>query len=107
MFTSIKDMSNSSMILSTLQEVGSYFNKACHSSLSIGEATPEAMALSRLSIPDEVFKNAVDVLRPLAYYLQNKAEDLHKKRLGEMLASDTEIVQHLCDGILTIFVKGI
>ena len=105
-FTVIRDMSDSSLILNTLREVGLHFHQAILSSEK-SQATPEAPSLSRLSLPDEVYKSTVGVLHPLAYYLQNKAQDLQKEKLAEILASDSETVEYLCEGIIHPYVKGI
>ena len=70
------------------------------------QVSSEALVPSRISVSDEVYKNAVDVLKPLAYFLQNKASEELKKELGEMLAVDSEIVETLCEGILSPFVQG-
>lgn len=101
-FTAIQDMSNPSLILNSLREVGQYF----HHALMSTERSPKALSLSELSLPDEVYKNVVDVFQPLAYYLQNKAQDPQKEKLGEMLATDCEIVDDLCEGILNPFIQG-
>ncbi len=107
-FTSIQDMSKTSSILSSLQEIGQYFHQVCHASMSSEEsqaAVPETLPLSGLSVSNEVYKNAMDVFHPLAYYLQNKAEDSQKEKLGEMLAN-SETIDLLCEGILHPFIKG-
>lgn len=113
LFTAIQDMSDSSLILSTLRDVGFYFNS---STLEVpspplsepGHHPTEMPALSRVSPPDrdKAYKSAGDVLHPLAFYLQNKASEEQKEELGGMLAAQPEIVQALCDGILSPFVQG-
>ena len=105
-FTAIKDTSNTSLILDFLREVGQYFHQKCHAPIST-EKSPKALSLSELSIPDEVYKNVLEVFHPLVYYLQNKAQNPQKEELGEMLAAvDCEIVDDLCEGILYPFIKG-
>lgn len=113
-FTAVQDMSNSSLILKTLKEIGCYFHHTCHASVSAeggqlaapGQAAPETLALSGILFPDGVCKNAVDAIRPIAYFLQKKASEEQKKELGEMLAADTEITETLCEGILNPYIQG-
>ena len=100
-FTSIQDMSDCTLILNSLREIAHHFHQAI-----LGQATSEVASLSTLSLADEVYKSAVDVLHPLAFYLQNRAEELQKEKLSEMLA-DSEAVEYLCEEVIDPYVKGI
>ena len=105
-FSAIQDITNQTLVLESLQKVGDYFHQVCQE----GQAAPEAEApsLSALSLPDEVYKSLlVGVFHPLANYLQNKADDSQKEGLSEILAAKSKIVDHLCEGLLCPYVKGI
>ena len=99
-FSDVQDMTNPTLVLESLQKVGDYFHQ-CQA------AAPEAPSLSGLLLPDEAYKSAMGVFHPLANYLQNKADDSQKEELSEMLTNNSKIVDHLCEGLLYPYVKGI
>lgn len=107
-FTAVQDMSNTSVILKSLQEIGHYFSQVCHDCMSSkrSHTNSKAVSISELSVSDEVYKNVVDVLHPIANYLQTKAQDSQKEKLSNMLAINSEIIDHLCEGILYPFIEG-
>lgn len=104
-FAAIQDMSSSSSIFHTLREVGQYFHHHTASLCQTGYES-EALDSSLTSLPDEACKNAATALHPLAYHLQNRAQEEQKEELGEMLAADSNVVEHLCKGILYPFING-
>ena len=101
LFTAIQDMSNTSLILNSLREIGAYFKQ-----VKVSQTTPKALLLSELPISDDAYKNAFEVFHRLAYHLQNKAQESQKEELSEMLSIDFEIINNLCEGILCPYVKG-
>ena len=121
LFTAIRDMTDPSLIVSALREVGCHFHSRSSSSSSSASPphpnsesdhhpTEPWPALSRASPPpedrNEAYQSAVEVLHPLAFYLQNKASEEQKVELGGMLAAKPEVFEALCDGILSPFVQG-
>ena len=107
-FAAVQDMSNTSAILKSLQEIGQFFSKM-HQDCLLSERShsqSKAVSTSELPVPDEVYKNAVDVLHPVANYLQTRVQASQKEKLSEMLAINSEIIDHLCEGILYPFVEG-
>ena len=96
-FTAPLDVSDPVSVVDSLKQIGHYFLGA--------SCTPPGTS-DGLSVSDETLDNAVAVLRRLAAYLQMKAPVLVKEKLGEMLASDSEIIDQLCEGILYPFIKG-
>ncbi len=97
----IPDFSNSLLILHTLREVGKFYQAGPQYSGDLAEASAP-----RLPLPDEAYKSAVDVLHPLGRYLQMKAPDAQKEHLGDSIAADHDLIDHLCEGILMPFCQG-
>lgn len=101
-FPAIVDFSDTSLVLHTLREVGKFF----HGSLQEPRQAQEAPPL-RPSLPDEAYRSAVEVLHPLGRYLQHKASDAQREQLGDAIAADPHLTDHLYEGILIPFSQGI
>jgi len=89
------DMSDTSSIFQSFKQIAQYFREV--------RSSPTA---SVLSVPDEAWAKAVAILHPVAFYLQMKAPDSVKEKLGEMLGADQEVIEQICEAILFPFIEG-
>lgn len=81
-----------------LKQVGLSFHHHVSSS-SEGSQTLEALISRVVPLPYEVYENAALVLDPLVKALLKKEKE-EWAELGEMLAADSETIEHLCQCIV-------
>jgi len=102
------DYTDSSLVLHTLREVTRFYQTQLQGLQAPAATTvaTEAQALSPAELPDEAFRGAVDLLYPLAHYLQRTAPEPLKERLGDSIANDPDLIGDLYEGILMPFCQG-